>query len=113
MDVIEQPEALRGFSVQAQDGRVGVVDDADRDALLVKRAFRRRMTIPARAVARIDSEGRTVFLDRTRRQVSRTRQRAEATADAWFVPASDRVPGAANPVIGAHPSRDDGEHESR
>jgi hypothetical protein len=113
MDVIDRPEALRGFSVRAQDGRVGVVDDADPDALVLKRAFRRRIMVPARAVVRIDFEGRTVFLHRTRRQVSRTRQRTDATADAWFIPASDRVPGAANPVIGTHPARDDGERESR
>jgi hypothetical protein len=113
MDVIGQPEALRGFSVRAQDGRVGVVDDADPGALIVKRSLRRRITVPARAVVRIDFEGRTVLLDRTRRQVSRTRQRADAAPDAWFIPASNRVPGAANPVIGTHPAHDDGERESR
>lgn len=41
------------------------------------------------------------------------RERTDATADAWSIPASDRVPGAANPVIGTHPVRDDGEPEHR
>jgi hypothetical protein len=113
MDVITRPEALRGFSVRAQDGRVGVVGDASPGALVVKRAFRRRISIPGRAVVRIDFEGRTVFIDRTHRQVSRTRPGTDATTDAWFIPASNQVPGAANRVIGTHPAHDDGERESR
>ncbi len=107
MDAIEHPEALRGFLVRASDGRVGVVGDANPHSLVVRRAFRRRIAVPARAVVRIDTEGRTVFLDRTRRQVSRTPQRAGAGGEAWFIPASDRIPGAA--VIGAPPLRDDEE----
>lgn len=107
MDVISHPEALRDFSVQALDGRVGVVVDADRDALLVRRRpFRRRVTVPARAVVSIDQERRSISLDRTRRQVSRIPQPRTTGRRAWFIPGSNRVSGASNPIIGARPSPD-------
>jgi hypothetical protein len=110
MDVIDHPERLRRFSVRALDGRIGIVIDADQDALVVKRrVLARRITIPARAVSRIDTEGRSIALDRTRRQVSMIPQPGRTGRRAWFIPASNHVPGATNPIVGAGPSRDDDE----
>jgi hypothetical protein len=107
-DVLEHPEALRGFAVRGVDGPVGVVVDADQASLRVRRRWLRwrRVVIPARAVDRIDMSDRVVCLDRTRREVARIRQRAVAGPRAWFVPASNRLPSG-NPVIGAQPPVDD------
>jgi len=108
MDVIEHPEALHSFSVGATDGRVGVVVDASRDAIVVRRLrLPRHITIPARAVIQIDMDSRSISLDRTRRQVSRIPQPVRTGRRAWLIPASNHVPGATNPVVGAQPSRDD------
>lgn len=102
MDVLEHPERLRRFSVRAVDGRISFVIDANQDALVVKRrVFPRRITIPARAVIRIDMEDRSIALDRTRRQVSMIPQPGRTHRRAWFIPASNHVPGATNPILGA------------
>jgi hypothetical protein len=107
--LIEHPEELPGFVVHAVDGRVGVVVEASHKVFLVRRRrlLRRGVLIPARAVDRIDVSGRTVWLNRTKREISRIPQPNGSGSSAWFVPASMRVPGT-NPVIGVEPPpRDD------
>lgn len=106
--MLEHPETLPGFAVHAVDGRIGAVLDADRRSLLVRRRwlFWRSVIIPARAVSRIDVGDRTVWLDRTRRQVARIPQPNGSGPKAWFVPASNRLPSG-NPVIGAEPPSDE------
>jgi len=106
--MLAHPETLPGFDVLAVDGPVGVVIDANQDGLLVRRRWLswRRVVIPARAVSRIDTGGRTVWLDRTRRQVARIPKPKGQVGEGWFVPASNRIAGG-NPVIGAEPPRDE------
>jgi hypothetical protein len=105
-EVIQHPEALRGFEVDAVDGRVGVVIDATRDDLLVgRRLFRKRAVIPARAVTSIEMEDRRITLDRTRRQVAKIARRRSSRAGAWLLPMSNRI-GASNPVVGVTPDGD-------
>jgi hypothetical protein len=105
-EFITHPEGLAGYRVRGLDGRIGIVVEANRDAMLVrKRILRRHVVIPARAVNRIDDGRRTVWLNRTRREVSRIPQ-PTAKRQAWFVPASLRVPGT-NPVIGVEPPEDE------
>jgi hypothetical protein len=104
LEFIERPEELPGFIVHAVDGRVGVVADAGHKGFLVRRRrlVRRGVLIPARAVDRIDRTGRTVWLNRTKREISRIPQPKASDSSAWFVPGSMRVPGT-NPVIGVEP----------
>jgi hypothetical protein len=111
LEFIERPEELPGFFVHAVDGRVGVVVEASHKAFLVRRRrlVRRGILIAARAVDRIDGSGRTVWLNRTKREISRIPRPKGSNSSAWFVPGSLRVPGT-NPVIGvAPPPRDEDE----
>jgi hypothetical protein len=107
-DVLEHPQALRGFAVRGVDGPVGIVRDADRASLRVRRRWLvwRHVIIPVRAVDRIDTRERIVWIDRTRREVARIRQSSASGPKAWFVPASNRLPSG-NPVIGAQPPPDE------
>ncbi len=101
-EFITHPERLAGYRVRGLDRRIGIVIEANRNAMLVRKGIlRRHVAIPARAVDRIDVGRQTVWLNRTRREVSRIPQPTEK-GQAWFVPASLRVPGA-NPVIGVEP----------
>jgi hypothetical protein len=117
LEFIERPEELSGFVVHAVDGRLGVVVEASHKGLLVRRhrLLRRGVVIPSRAIDRIDPNGRTVWLNRTKREVSRIPQPIGSGPSEWFVPASMRVPGT-NPVIGPTiggepPPRDEDESE--
>jgi hypothetical protein len=106
--MLEHAETLRGFKVFAVDGAVGVVVDANQDGLLIRRRWLswRRVTIPALAVSRVEMSDRAVWLDRSRRQVARIRKPEESVRQAWFFPASNRIPSG-NPVIGPEPPRDE------
>jgi hypothetical protein len=63
---------LRGYRVEAVDGRVGTVDGADGNGLLVDTGpwiFGRTVRLPVGTVERVDHLDRVVHLDRTREQV--------------------------------------------
>jgi hypothetical protein len=115
LSFIEHPERLPGLVVYAADGRIGVVVEASEQALLVRRRrlmlVHRSILIPALAVDRIDLSGRTVRLNRTRREVSRIPQPKGSRPSAWFIPASMRI-ASTSPVIGVEPpSREEDEAE--
>jgi hypothetical protein len=86
MPSIAHPDRLVGFAVAASDGRLGHVVEADPHAIVI-RVRRRHLVIPARAIEAVDEDGRTVRLNRTRRQAHRIPQPASpggARVGGWF-----------------------------
>jgi hypothetical protein len=78
---------LTGFDVEATDGRIGKVDEATYEAgssyLVVDTGFwifgKKRM-LPAGVVDRIDTENRTIFVNRTKDQI---KDAPDWDADRW------------------------------
>jgi hypothetical protein len=67
---------LAGFSVEAQDGKIGKVDEDTREAggnfLIVDTGpwiFGKKVMLPAGVVERIDPESKTVFVNRTKDEI--------------------------------------------
>jgi hypothetical protein len=94
---LDRPQGLEGWSVEALDGGIGKIDDATYDVgasyLVVDTGpwiFGRKVVIPAKAVARLDVPGQTVYLRLKQEQVKdapefddaadASRQRAELGA---------------------------------
>ncbi|GAB3091513.1 PRC-barrel domain-containing protein [Micromonospora schwarzwaldensis] len=70
------PIDLTGYRVEATDGRIGTIDEANEEAdaryLVVDTGpwiFGKRVLLPAGTVARVDHLDRVVHVDRTREQV--------------------------------------------
>jgi hypothetical protein len=73
---LDRPESLDGWSVEALDGGIGKIDEATYDIgasyIVVDTGpwiFGRKVVIPARAVARLDVPGQTVYLTLKQDQV--------------------------------------------
>lgn len=79
---------LSGYDVEAIDGGIGKVDKANYevgDAHLVVDTgpwiFGRKVLLPAGTVDRIDHDGRTVYVDRTKEQVKNSPEYDKDTFD--------------------------------
>lgn len=67
---------LRGYDVEALDGRVGTVDEATKDArggyVVVNSGhwvFRKKVLLPAGVVDRVDHEAKTLYVNRTKAEI--------------------------------------------
>jgi PRC-barrel domain protein len=79
---------LRGFDVEALDGRIGTVDEATderRGGYVVVDSgpwiFRRKVMLPAGVIDRIDREARTVYVNRTKQEIKNAPEFGEAGYD--------------------------------
>jgi hypothetical protein len=78
---------LTGFSVEASDGRIGKVDEATHEIggsyLIIDTGpwiFGKKVMLPAGIVERIDPDGKTVFVNRTKDEIKNAPQFDEKTA---------------------------------
>ena len=67
---------LRGYEVEALDGRIGTVDEATNDArggyVVVNSGpwvFRKKVLLPAGVVDRVDHQAKTLYLNRTKTEI--------------------------------------------
>ncbi|WCN81368.1 PRC-barrel domain-containing protein [Micromonospora sp. LH3U1] len=70
------PVDLAGYQVEANDGRIGTIDEASNEAdagyLVVDTGpwiFGQKVLLPAGTVARVDHQERVVHVDRTRQEI--------------------------------------------
>jgi hypothetical protein len=75
-DIDTDPIELDGFDVEARDGAIGKIDEATNDVsasfVIVDTGpwiFGRKVLIPARAIERLDLEGRTAHVGLTKDQI--------------------------------------------
>ena len=81
-DVID----LEGFGVEARDGSIGKIDEVTNDLagsyVIVDTGpwiFGKKVMIPARAIQRLDIEGRSVHIDLTKDQIKASPEYDETT----------------------------------
>ena len=79
---------LTGFSVEAADGGIGKVDEATYEAgssyLIVDTGpwiFGKKVMLPAGVVQRVDPEGETVFVNRTKDEIKNAPEFDDNLAD--------------------------------
>ena len=74
--VLEPAVDLTGFTVEANDGSIGKVDESTADTgkshIVVDTGpwiFGRKVILPAQTIERIDLENRVVYVDRTKEEI--------------------------------------------
>jgi hypothetical protein len=79
---------LRGYDVEALDGRIGTVaettDDARGGYVVVDagpRLLRQKVMLPAGVITRVDRDARTVYVNRTKEQIKNAPQLDETGYD--------------------------------
>ena len=79
---------LRGYEVEALDGRIGTVDEATHDGpggyVVVDSGpwiFPKKVMLPAGVIDRVDPEGRTVHVNRTRQEIKNAPDLADTGYD--------------------------------